>query len=482
MPRAGSPFEAQQESLPVEAAVADLDEAQGPGIAALLGPFRPPPGFSHGPEFQALPPRPLPNRIRRGTYARRRRMMTRLLWGIALAAIFLGNTSACRQMSYYVLVLRVLPYLGYALVLGMLLWHATQRVRRGRFAYVIHGVPATARILAVGTELAHAEEHSGSLHLAALLEYQDPETRACHYKQVRSDRLASFGKPEAYSTPLIVGDYTTVVGLPPHFGETLQIYGFLGLDPERESVLRYGRPTLWSPSVAALALAVGGFASLFLFPSLIFAVSSFEKVGGSDRAWIVGSLTIAGVAGGIAALIASLRSTVGRRARNAATAGFCGCFFGALFGFFGANALNAAFDRSPPEYREIQALDYWQETWYPIFVRNYQIEIRFWPSGDRVKVPARVPLMKRFFQTGAGLAEIGQGAFGMKWVRQLHPAVLVEVNDDVDQADFYLDLTNGPGEMRQVPVRVIIELPDGSVRRPSESMLARVRRTAQNAE
>src|SRR5688500_18310060 len=84
-------------------------------LAARLGPFAPPAGFTLGEEFDPPAPRPIPAILKRGSYRRRadRRSLTLLVFG-ALCSIY-SSTRIVQELSYYLLPLGYLEWIGYGL-------------------------------------------------------------------------------------------------------------------------------------------------------------------------------------------------------------------------------------------------------------------------------------------------------------------------------------------------------------------------------
>ena len=93
--------------------------------------------------------------------------------------------------------------------------------------------------------------------------------------------------------------------------------------------------------------------------------------------------------------------------------------------------------------------EYWQVTHTPLFVREYQIEYRELGGNETRKQPSRVEQMLRFEGSNLGVIEIGAGACGLQWVRQIHPLRWVRLDD-------------GPAPHLRP---LIAELPDGSTMR-----------------
>jgi len=394
-------------------------------IAAAFGPFDPPAGFSHGPEFEPAPPRPVPAILKRGSHRRRadRQAMTLLVFG-ALCALY-SNTRIVEELSYYLLPLGYLQWIGYALTaMGLARW-LCHRIFRGSYAYVVEGIPVAARVLGTAPVVEKINGHP-QLRFETLLEYREPDTGKLSYRSTLTGRIdAGFHSAEKFSLALEPGQYVTAVGKSGRFEETLAPYPVLGLNPEREAILYEGRPWSGISTLGAITVAFLIMLSLGLLLGIIYVVEFCMPVENFGPAGLAAAV---GAAVGLATCLAATRARSGRDPKKMLQLGLAGLILGAGGGFMTAALINASFDRSAPVYREVQVVEFWQTTRQLIF-RDYSIEYREFASGKKEKLAARVEKMQEF-DLRFGALEIGKGALGMPWVRDIHPLHLEPVHGD----------------------------------------------------
>src|SRR5262245_42186756 len=153
-------------------------------------------------------------------------------------------------------------------------------------------------------------------------------------------------------------------------------------------------------------------------------------------------------------------------------AGVLGALLGAGGGFLTAALVNSAFDTSPPEYREVQVLEFWQTT-HSFLFRDYSIEYREFPDGKREKVAARVEKMQAF-GVRLGALEIGRGALGMTWIRDIHPLQLALLpGGDADGDDtITVEVEGEDGAKKKVSFRAHFPSISAAAPKPSPQLLA----------
>ena len=93
---------------------------------------------------------------------------------------------------------------------------------------------------------------------------------------------------------------------------------------------------------------------------------------------------------------------------------------GLMGGYLLVTFVNSGLDRSPPEYREFEVVNFWEETHDAVF-RTYEIEYQPLQGGKTQKYPARHEEMRPFLASMAGVAEVHHGYLGLPWVRHLYP-------------------------------------------------------------
>jgi hypothetical protein len=401
-------------------------------IAAELGPFTVPESISFEPEFEPAAPQPIPRQLRQGAYETKLSQVTYVAFMVGLVCVGFSLFGFMKELGYYILPIGYLSWIGYGIMALAAIARMMHYLRLGRYEYVCMGLPLVARVLQTGKQLGPYE--TNELKFLSLIEYKHPETNQTAYETVASPQIATTFKPEAYTTTLEAGDYVTAVYLPGKLEESLQIYGYLGLNPEVDFIRKNGKRIKEHVSLAKTlgiaALIVG------VFALLIAVVYTIEfRVPIEVNPWHFA----AAVAGGsLLVAILSLAVSLSKRRDDKKT-------LRALLKVFGAGAIggvfltlilvmlvNSVFDRSEPEYRDIKVVNFWQETW-SFLIRNYDIEYRELAGGRTDRYPATLSHMERFGNPRAGVIEVHQGFLGWPWVSHIHPVVLVRIVPEGDK-------------------------------------------------
>lgn len=395
------------------------DESTTQPAAADLGKFDPPREFEHGDEFLPQPPRPIPKRLRSGSYATKQRGIAWTLIVVGTACVAFYPLPFVQKLSYYILPLGYLHWLGYGLLAIAAFVYLKYLFAPQRFQYVKDGIPVVGRILSIG-ETMHGTADMPMFRTAANVEYRDPDTGEMRQAQIESEDSWGVKEREKMELTVAPGDYVTLVGLPGNFHNSLKIYGMLGLDPQREFLLKSGRPMRGLSSLAILTICiavVGGFSLLLMGLTTLFF---FFPTGGDWKVGIIpGALgAVVGLGGGWLLHRAEEKS----QKSNGSGLGCLmigGVFVGIIGGILTLFILNATLDNSPAEYRPIEVVEFWETTHSGVF-RNYEIEYRPFGAVKTDKVPATHEQMERF-QNEFGVIEIGDGRFGLPYVRGIHP-------------------------------------------------------------
>jgi hypothetical protein len=314
-----------------------------------------------------------------------------------------------------------------------------------------------------------------SFGFEALVELRHPETGQVVERTVRSPIIDQEGRIGRYSTPLKAGDYTTAVAFPNRFERSLTLYGFLGLHPEHDHIWKDGKTVRVMPAVEAALLGAGLVAVLTLAIGALYVASFLAPIRVGMAAGV------ASAAGGAIALVAflllrgTMQSAVEGKRGRLVVAGIGFVLLGSIAGFLGAAVINAVFDRTPGEMRDIKVVRCWQVTRKGIF-RSYEIEYVLLGGGERRKVASTPGTMEKF-SLGYGVVDVGGGALGMEWVRAIHPAVLIplEPGEPQDRAVAAGELHGPGGEVKQVVLRAAIDLGRGTLAEASPALLERIR-------
>jgi hypothetical protein len=80
---------------------------------------------------------------------------------------------------------------------------------------------------------------------------------------------------------------------------------------------------------------------------------------------------------------------------------------------------NALLDRSKPEFRPVEIVEFWSTT-HSFLFREYEIEYRF-PFEKQTRKLLSTPAHMSQFRSRQGVAEVHAGRFGWAWVKALAP-------------------------------------------------------------
>src|SRR5262249_18594444 len=80
---------------------------------------------------------------------------------------------------------------------------------------------------------------------------------------------------------------------------------------------------------------------------------------------------------------------------------------------------NGLLDKSKPEFRPVEIVEFWSTT-HSFLFREYQIEYRL-PGETRTRKLLSTPAQMRQFRARQGVAEVHAGRFGWSWVKELAP-------------------------------------------------------------
>jgi hypothetical protein len=421
-------------------------------IARELGPFDPPSDFDHGEEFEAEVPRPIPKRLKTGSYSQRRRTTVRTLLVFAVGCIVFAPMPFVVTISNYILPLGYLDWIGAGLLLIALLVYLNHFFSSGLFAYVKTGQPIVGRILVPAFQNAGNAELP-MFRLAAGVEYQHPENDAQMFATCVTEEQWGAADAEKFSQDFERGEYVTLVAQSESVESTIKLYGYLGLDPDREYVLKNGRPIKgFSPSTALL-ISFAILAGLGVLMMGIHVVITSVPDGGAPWKFVAGAA--AGLVAGLVLWFAGRRSsrsnevekfdaaeqeaeptteeaTPAAQEAGSEKAGpiVCG-LIGAFLGLFGLCLLNTTLDGSSPVYEDIEVINFWEVTHNGI-IRTYDIEYRS-PKGGTHKYHATVEDIDRLqggssvgIDSGVAVLARAAGRFGLPWTRGIYPIVWID--------------------------------------------------------
>jgi hypothetical protein len=411
------------------AQAASLDE-----IARAMGPFSPPRDYRFEPELLGAPPRTVPPDCRTSPAAARLRRAASACVLIGLACLMFSRVHFVRELSYYLLPLGYLSWIGGGLLLIGTLLLGTLHLPGGPlgvpFKYIKRGQPVVARILQKGLFRSTVKVHGSSItHFGYETGVQllNPENGRLENIQVRSDEIGTVDKASHFREPFEVGDYVTLVYLPGKLEKTARIYSLLGVSGTAPFIEKDGRP--WERGMsAAMTLAVVGLviAGFGLLLSAIYSIEFRFPVSENDSAMLRPMIPVFAILAplcgwGMWKLLKRESSKGGTQRRFARLwAVLAGLVGGAMGSAVLVAFINSALDRSPPLYQEFEVVNLWEET-HDGVIRTYKIEYEPLGGGKRQKYPANHETLEKFSVTVAGVAQRHRGFLGLPWIRAVYP-------------------------------------------------------------
>lgn len=454
-----------------EDATPDLELVQPqPDPAQQLPPFTTPAGFDHGPEFEPPSPRPIPGWLRKGSFGRRR-------WGVVLTLIMLGvgciafaPLPIVERMAFHVLPLAYLNYIGVGLLaIAAIVW-LRQRFSMERLNYVRDGIPIVGRVLAIDVPIQQTVNPETKQLIerfcyAVKVDYEHPQTLQREEAVLTSEEQWEKSKLSEYDPGVEPGDYVTLVALPGQISESLKLYGFLGLDPERDFITRKGRALAGLSPYTAVIITMAVFIGLWLLITGLYVVLACMP---QEFAWKPGVIFL-----GVGMLLGSLglRALVRldqTKSQMPHKGGFgallIGTIPGLIFGGITMGLVNAFFDRSPATYRPVHIDNYWQTTHNFLF-RTYEVEYTPLGAPKSEKHDAGMRDLAKLTEAEHGALEVHEGALGMKWISGIHPFRWAPLPAELSPAERQIAVTfeaplggeGAPVTLNMAPVLVIDE-------------------------
>lgn len=407
-----------------------------------------------GEEFEPAIPRPVPRSIRRGRYAMSRMATAWTLLMIGAACCLTHPLPFVVQLSWYLLPLGYLDWVGWVLLGFGGLVLARNLLTLGRMTYVRDGVPIAGHVTNV---LIHyqgtAEAPQG--RFAADVDYVHPETGERITQRVLSPDVYHRHHIESLSPGVSIGDRVVLVALPGRISQSLSLYGWTGLSPDCDLIEKNGVPLKPTSPLKAILVVLGVMAMFWMLLGFLYVIGRYTPVDDQDPTQYLIGVGIVAVLGMIPAVIAGLRGAPIRQALGSA---FFGGILGAVAGFVVIVFLNGALDDSPPQLQPIEVVQLWHET-INFVVRTYQIEYRDYPNGAPRKAHVSVERLSEFAVGSLGVIDVARGRLGLRWVRDFHPIQWIPANpgDPPSPDQIVFQIANEPA--RTIVPR--IELPDG---------------------
>lgn len=400
-------------------------------IEIELPPFQPPADFRFPPEFEAAIPRPVPEYVQRGRFMRRRRNVTITMIIVGVSLIPLSFLPMVQAMTYNFPWLDYLHWIGAGIAVIAILARVNQQMNPGLVRYITHGTPAIGRVIAPTVRGEINRGQIKEVFFDTAVEYHDTIGNCVSTNLVRAPNNGAMDSTHL-SYNLNPGDYVTLVSLPEDFVGTQKIYSQLGLNPDDDSLLQKGKPISQMKAGPAILTAM---TIIGCFGVLIFAFYSMDyyKFLHEGRGLVISAL--AGAFFAILAVCAGYRWFADSRPKDLgavmALVAFIGALFiGAAFGIGMGSYLNAKFDRSTPQYKEATISGIWEEHHNGFMFRKASIKFDVLGGQSEVEYPTHPDRMTPYQEIPALVAEVGGGAFGWPWIRNVHPVTLEPQDDD----------------------------------------------------
>ncbi len=272
----------------------------------------------------------------------------------------------------------------------------------------------------------------------AAVEFQDPETRQMQRLGVLSEEEWDTKGQLQYDPGVDAGDYVTLVRMPNAGPDQIRLYGFLGLDPDREYITRNGQPLGGVSPFTAVLISLAVLIGLWF---LILGLYVLECCMPREWNWKT-SLPFLGTGAALGAialgwLISREHGPQGGPKKSGISlAAFLGALLGAAGGAVSMGAINAAFDKSPPTYQPV-VLTERVETTHNFMIRTYEVQYTQLNGGDSEKHGVSIDDYRKIEKASSsfGVLETRAGALGLPWISHIHPMIWLVYQDEFPDED-----------------------------------------------
>lgn len=379
-------------------------------------------------ELQSSTPRSLPRNVGESVYVQKQRLASKIFFWLGVGCLLLYVMPFTSVLKYNFLPLGYLQYIAPLCFVVASSVMACRFLEIGRYNYIRNGIPMPVKVVnfeKVPKTVIHGVP--STYCYAVNTEIRDPKTGSIFYKVLPSPEFPAAHK-DRYHITLQPEQWITALYLPGKFPKSLQLYGFLELNPNSDLVRQIdkglaNKRTQWSQ----LFIGLGGIAAIIAIFWDVYVYEHFRPVI-FDPVTTGLAITVGVLAFG-ATVLFSLRSkktqvTFKTNKRGAIREKFLiplGISFlvsltllSVLFG------INALLDSSKPEYKLVKLTRFTQTT-YNLIYRTYQIEFAY-PALNQTHVFQTTYDHINRFQYDAGFIEIHRGYLGLPWVKQIIPA------------------------------------------------------------
>ncbi len=416
-----------------------------------IPPFEPPADYAFEPELVGAAPRPIPDRIHEGSWARKQRLTVQWLAFAGGLSGLLSTIPQVRAAGVYFLPLLYLDWIAIALLAIAAVAWLWNRFGNTPMRYIERGTPHVGRVLGLVKQPSQIiNGQTTQFNFTALVDFLHPETGEHMTAEIVSSDFSADARHK-FDTSFRVGDYVTLVYYPEDVESSLRLYGFLDLAPDL-GLIRVGKPTTFLELAAATVIVT---AILGLLIWNVYALECFEPL---EYAWtdfwlpmVIGAVVFGvGFVGyfvhqyrkelreqnqrNLEAFHAGRAVEIGHSAFFAQTGFINRCiqllvvvalpFMGGLIGVVLGFSANGLGDDGPPTTRPVKILELYEES-HAYIVRQYYAEynIKDDPDGPQNKRKLYTSPEHLLMLAGDGPFEaiIRPGRFGFPWVETLQP-------------------------------------------------------------
>lgn len=451
-----------------------LFEAVKPQNSLPFGPFAPPEGFDHGPEFAGEPPRSLPPDVRRSRYVRARKSTVWILLMIGSACWATDQLPFVKMLSWYLLPLGYLHWIGAGFLGLAAIYWIRNLSSPGYLNSVRYGEPVIGRIRQVYVDRTGTAEVPQGRFMAEV-EFRHPLKGEIQTTVVSAPDVFAMKDQPKMDAGVTAGEYVTLVYLPDRLEKTLQIYGWLGLNPDCDFIRKNGQPLKPISPITGLMVVLGITAIGWLLLGFFYVIGRYTPIDENEwRPFAVGAALLV-----IPMLVFSLRVANREQVatnsmfRRYMVAVFMALVFTCMTSFVAVGFLNGFFDRSPTHLEPVKIVQLWHET-TEFVIRTYQLEFHPYPNGPTTKKMVTVETQALFQPDSLGVIDVGSGWLGMRWIRDFYPIVWQSVPADGAPAIGEISFRR-PNELELIRIVPQIVAGDSGIHTPPEVMLPELR-------
>lgn len=387
-----------------------------------LPPFEVPPDYAVEPELLAPIPRPVPDSIskhpRRLAGLRSTRRTSLVFFVLCVLLIVFRDATWVHVAGMYCTLFAYPSVVG-AIGALLSLWGVFGFWRPGQpdpYRYLREGVVVVGRVVDLRYEVTQRVNGTDTCFAYDVyLEFPDPRTGEIVVGALRSPQVSN--QPTTLGCK--VGDYLTALYLPGQMMETLTLYGFTHVNPDRDLIKRH---TSKGAEIAVVLLLAGIFAvvwGLFRYPihndevrSFLTALVPMGLLGMLGGWWWARRQRAAQQARTERAL-AEGSVVEGETVKVGSWWGgllgglFCGLFLGAG----GLMCLNGALDFRPATSVQVKVVNAYSTTYQGFFTR-YELEYVDPETGKNEKIGISPLALER---DGYAMLRTHRGALGWRW-------------------------------------------------------------------